>query len=295
MDYYSVLGIDRNASNDDIKQAFRRLAREHHPDRGGDENKFKQINEAYTVLNDPESKAQYDFQSSNRNPFGNGFHQQGNAFHHTFHFGDGFAQFHQNDIFEDMMKNFGFTFQQRQQPMRNRDLNIRCKISLKDSYVGKNMNITYRLPSGIDETVDFNIPPGIDNGQVIKLNGYGDNSIPNVPRGDLTIVIEVDRDNNFYREDNNLITEINIDIFDAMLGCKKDVEIIDGNTTTIDIRPGTQHGQKFSSKGLGFKNVKFHNVRGDLHVLVNVKTPAVKDPELVTLVDRLAEKIRRSY
>jgi curved DNA-binding protein len=294
MDHYSTLGIERNASQEEIKQAFRKLAREHHPDRGGDEAKFKQLNEAYTVLNDPQTRAQYDFQGNPQHHFrshsGGPFHQT-----HTFTFGDGFAHFQQNDMFEDMMKNFGFNFQAGQQQTRNKDLNIRCRISLRDAYLGKSLNINYRLPSGDDENLEVNIPPGIDTGQIIKMPGHGDNSIKNMPRGELTISIEVDRDPRFHREDLTLLTEIEIDIFDAMLGCTKTIENIDGNMVDVVIRAGAQHGQRFSCKGMGFKNVKFRNApAGDLHVIVRVRTPVVDSPETIALVNSLAEKIRRN-
>lgn len=291
MDHYSTLGVDRNATTDEIKQAFRKLAREHHPDRGGDESKFKQLNEAYTVLSDPQTRAQYDFQGTRQHQF-RSYSGGAGPFSHTFTFGDGFHN--GNDMFEDMMRNFGFNFHTGHQQARNKDLNIRCRISLKDSYVGKSMTINYRLPSGNEETVDINIPPGIDNGQIIKLTGYGDDSIPGIARGDLTIVFELDRDPRFFREELNLVTETEIDIFDAMIGCTKSIENIDGETVEVVIRPGAQHGQRFSCKGLGFKNVKFTNTRGDLHVIVKVKTPAVRDHDLIVLVERLAEKIRRS-
>ena len=291
MEHYSTLGVERNATPDEIKQAFRKLAREHHPDRGGDEAKFKQLNEAYSVLSNPETRAQYDFQGTRQHQFRS--HSGGaGPFSHTFTFGDGFHQ--GNDMFDDVMRNFGFNFHTGQQQVRNKDLNIRCRISLKDSYVGKSMTINYRLPSGNEETVDINIPPGIDSGQIIKLTGYGDDSIPGIARGDLTIVIELDRDTRFFREELNLITETEIDIFDAMIGCNKSIENIDGETVEVTIRPGAQHGQRFSCKGLGFKNIKFTNTRGDLHVIVKVKTPAVRDHDMIVLVEQLAEKIRRS-
>lgn len=291
MDHYSTLGIERNASQEEIKQAFRKLAREHHPDRGGDEAKFKQLNEAYTVLNDPQARAQYDFQGNPQHQFRS--YNGGQT--HTFSFGDGFAQFHHNEMFEDMFRNFGFNFQTGQQQVRNKDLNIRCRISLRDAYLGKSMNINYRLPSGEDEHLEVNIPPGIDSGQIIKMPGHGDNSLRGMPRGDLTISVEVDRDPRFHREDLTLITEIEIDIFDAMLGCTKTIENIDGNIVDVVIRAGAQHGQRFSCRGLGFKNVKFRNApAGDLHVIVRIRTPVVDSPETIELVNKLAEKIRRT-
>jgi curved DNA-binding protein len=286
MDHYSTLGVDKTASPDDIQKAFRKAAMKHHPDRGGDAGKFQEINEAYSTLSDPQKKAEYDMMG--QNPFG----QQGNPFANGFHFTTG-NPFPGGDPFQNIFNQFGFQFNHGHQTPRNRDLNIRCKISLKDSYIGKNMTVSYRLPSGQDESVSIDIPAGIENGQVIKLSGYGDNSMRQFPRGDLTISIEVENAPKFSREDVNLITEANVDIFDAMLGTTITVDHIDGTKVDLAVPPGTMHGQRMSCKGMGFKHMKFNNVRGDLHVVLNIKTPRITDPTLAEEIKALATKIRK--
>lgn len=284
MDHYTTLGVDKNASPDDIQKAFRKAAMKHHPDRGGDAGKFQELNEAYSTLSDPQKKAEYDMAA--QNPFG----RAGGPFENGFNFNTGNP--FQGGPFGDIFNQFGFQFHTGQHVVRNRDLNIRCRISLKDAYLGKQMNVSYRLPSGQDESVSIDIPPGIEHGQIVKLSGYGDNSIKNAPRGDLTIVIEVEGVSKFSREDLTLITQTDIDIFDAMLGTVVKVPNIDGTMVDLKIPAGCLHGQRLSCKGLGFKSVRFNGVVGDLHIAVNVKTPAVKDIDLIQEVQNLANKIR---
>ena len=110
--------------------------------------------------------------------------------------------------------------------------------------------------------------------------------------GDLTIVIEVSPVNKFSREELNLVTEMEISIFEAMTGCRKMIKNIDNTEVEVVVHPGTRHGQKYSCRGLGFTNIKFSNVKGDLVVVVNVKTPIVTDPTLIALVNDLANKLR---
>ena len=296
MDHYSTLGVEKSASPEEIKAAFKKLAMKHHPDRGGDSGKFQEINEAYTILSDPQQKMMYDyggnrqhhFNTQTGNPFGQGFSFSfgGNGFEQQFHQ----SPFGQDPHFDEMLKNFGFGF--AQQPQRNRDLNMRCQISLKDAYQGKNVKIDYRLPNGEGKTVNVDVPPGIEHGQAIRVGGAGDHSNKSIPPGDLTIVIEITPVNKFKREDLNLITETEISIFEAMTGCRKTIKNIDDTDVELVIHPGTRHGQKYNCQRLGFPNLKFTNVKGDLHVIVNVKTPIVTDPILVAEVNELAKKLR---
>ena len=298
MDHYSTLGVDRSASPEDIKTAFKKLAMKHHPDRGGDAGKFQELNEAYSVLSDPEKRMMYDhggnrqhhFNTQAGNPFGPGgysFTVDTNGFQQHFTqgpFGGG------DPHFEEMLRNFGFGF--AQQPRKNRDLNMRYQISLKDAYMGKNLQIDYRMPNGENKRINVDVPPGIEHGQAIKVNGAGDNSNKQIPPGDLTIAIEITPVNKFGREDLNVITETEISIFEAMIGCMKVVKNIDDANVEIRIHAGTRHGQKVSCKGLGFPSLKFTSMRGDLIVTVNVKTPVVTDPQLIAEINELAKKIR---
>jgi curved DNA-binding protein len=284
MSYYDTLGVGRNASPDEIKAAFKKMAMKHHPDRGGDAKTFQEINEAYSTLSDPEKKMMYD--------------HGGNQQHFRSYSGGPFQDFGFNPFggmppeFQDIMGNFGFSFRTHNMPQRNKDLNLKCRVSLKDTYTGKDVEINYRLPTGRDENITLHIPQGVENGMTLKVGEYGDDSIPNLRRGDLIVIIEVDKDPHFSREELNLVTSTEVDIFEAMLGCKKKIKNIDGNEIEITIQPGTQHGRKYSCHDLGFRSVKYNNLRGHLIVNVTVKTPVIKDPALVNLVNDMADKIR---
>jgi len=171
-------------------------------------------------------------------------------------------------------------------------LQIKVKISLKDSYLGKTMTIDYPLPSGNNQTLEITIPPGIAAGQQIKMGGMGDDSIQELARGDLIIHIDVDKDRNFSRDDMHLVTKLKIDIFDAMLGCKKIIKNIDDHDVELIIHPGAQNGQRYACRGLGFPSLKFNNIKGDLLVQIIVDTPAIKDPNQIALVNNLANLVR---
>ena len=114
--------------------------------------------------------------------------------------------------FEDVFTQFGFGFRQARTQPKNSDLQIKVRISLKDSYMGKTMTIDYPLPSGRNQTLEITIPPGIASGQQIKMSGMGDDTIPEIPRGNLIIFIDIEKDRNFFRDDMNLVTKIKIDI-----------------------------------------------------------------------------------
>ena len=278
MDYYSILGVGKSASPDEIKSAYRKLAMKYHPDRGGDAKKFQELNEAYETLGNPDKKAMYD-------------HGGNRGFKNRFH-GDPFNDPYARNPFEDLFSQFGFQFHTNTRRPQNSDLTIKVKISLKDSYLGKTMTINYPLPSGKDQTLEITIPPGVENGQTMRMGGMGDDSLKEIPRGDLIIHLEVERDPTFRREDMSLVTSLKIDVFDAMLGCERIIRNIDGTDLSLKIRPGTQNGQKYSCKGLGFHSVKFTNIRGDLIIQVTVDTPAIKDEALVAKVQALADEIR---
>ena len=160
MNYYSVLGVPKNASDKDIKTAFRRLAKEHHPDRtGGDDTRFKQINEAYDTLKDPDKRSMYD------NP------QRQNSYN--------FNSQNVNDIFSSFFGNM----QQRQR--RNANIGLSVKVSLEDIAAGKNVVGRYALNSGKEEIATIRVPKGIESGTTMRFQGLGDDSISQAPRGDL--------------------------------------------------------------------------------------------------------------
>ena len=259
-DYYSTLGVSKSADANEIKRAYRRMANQHHPDKGGDTEKFKEIEEAYRTLSDPQKKAEYD----NPQPqFGGpgGFH------FHTGNMGgfeDIFAQFGGGP--------FGDIFGRGRQ-QRNRTLNIQTSITLEEAYYGKDLLATLGLPSGREQTIEVKIPAGIQDGTTLRLTGLGDDSIPGIPRGDLHLTVHVQQHSIFQRQGDDLIRSINIDCIEAMLGKKVSITTLDNKTLEVSVNPGTQPGQTLSVAGYGMPKMADPRFKGRLLVNVNVTIP----------------------
>ena len=261
-DHYQTLGVDRNASQDEIKKAYRKLAAQHHPDKGGNTAKFQEISAAYDILSDPNKRAQYDnpapqFQNS-PGGFPGGFH---------FHSGGGIPP-----GFEDIFSQFGMFGQQRQQP-RNRTLNIQTTISLEEAFHGKDLVATIGLPSGREQVVEIKIPAGTHDGLVLRLAGMGDDSVPNAPRGDIHLTVSVSEHTLFRRQGDDLIRNVEISCIDAMLGKNIFVDTLDGKTLEMTVRPGTQPGQILSAAGYGMPKLNDNRFKGRLLMPVNIKIP----------------------
>lgn len=284
-DHYKTLGVSENATQDEIKKAYRSLANKHHPDKGGDQAKFKDISVAYDTIGDANKRAEYD-QMRRGGP------------HVRFHAGGhGFQDF--NDIFGGgspfggMGGPFGDIFGQPRGMRRNRDLNIQCQISLLDSFVGKQLEANYTLPSGRPQTVVINVPSGVGHGETIRYQGLGDDSITNMPRGSLNVTIIIMPDPVYQRSGDDLYTSIDISPIEAMIGCRKKVKTITGSDRELEIRPGVEHGTEFASAGGGFTNP--HNgLRGRFVTVVQIKTPIISDPQLIEKLKQLDEEIAKS-
>ena len=279
-DYYQTLGVSENASPDEIKKAYRSLANKHHPDKGGDQAKFKDISVANDILSDPQKRAEYDQQRM----YGGGPQVR---FTSGDPFGDIFGQggpFGQANPFGDM---FGHM---RGRQSRNRDLNIQCQVTLLDSFQGKQLEANYRLPSGRNQTVVINVPPGISHGETIRYQGLGDDSVPNAPRGNLNVTVIVLPDSHFRREGNDLYTTVNISPIEAMIGCRKVVRYLTGEDKEIDIRPGVETGIEYASAGFGFNN-PHSGMKGRFVIVVNIRTPSITDPVLVERLRQLNDEI----
>lgn len=282
MDYYQILGISENADQEEIKKSYRRLAAKHHPDKGGDTAKFQEISAAYDTLSDPQKKAQYDAQRQGGfNNFegihpnmGGGFDNLHDIF--NFAFGPGFAGFHR----------------QHRQSQRNKDLTIRVTVSFKQSYLGTQIEARYKLPSGKEQTVAIDVPPGVQSGQVIRYQGLGDDSIPNLPRGNLNVNVMVEADQYFQRRGSDLYKTLNIDVFEAMLGCTKEFEGLDGKPQSITIRPGIQHGTEFVSTGKGFRDVNTGRT-GNFVLEIAVEIPAITDPTQINQLKEINAQISK--
>jgi curved DNA-binding protein len=282
-DYYNILGVSENASPDEIKKAYRKLANQHHPDKGGDQAKFKDISVAYDTLSDTQKRTEYD----NQRRYGSGPQFQYNT--------GGF------DPFEQMFGGgspfghnpFGDIFGRQQHARRNRDLNIQCSITFLDSFTGKQLEANYKLPSGRNQNVVINVPAGVQNGDTIRYSGLGDDSLPGHPRGNLNVTIIVGPDPIYERRGDDIYVAVEITPIEAMIGCKKTVKTLTGHTLNLDIRAGVESGVEFASHGNGFPNVN-NGHRGRLVSVVRIRTPKVIDPVLVMRLQELNAEINKN-
>jgi curved DNA-binding protein len=274
-DYYQTLGVTPNASEAEIKKAYRSLANKHHPDKGGDQARFKDISVAYETLSDQQKKAEYDQQRMGGPQVR--FHTGGMP-----DFGDIFgAQFGGNP-FGDM---FG------RQIRRNKDLNIQCQISLLDSYLGKQLEAKYRLPSGKNQAVVINVPPGVTHGDTIRYGGLGDDTFPQAPRGNLNVTIIVSSDPNYERRGDDLYTSVKINPIEAIIGCQKVVKLITGQEMEIDIRGGVgSDSREYASAGQGFSNP--HNgTRGRFVTEVIIESLTINNPDILNKLRAINDEI----
>jgi DnaJ-class molecular chaperone len=213
---------------------------------------------------------QVRFHTGGWDPFEQAFGQQNPFAGHPF--GDIFGQMH------------------RQQVRRNRDLNIQCQITLLDSYLGKQLEAQFQLPSGRTQTVVINVPAGISHGETIRYNGLGDDSVQGIQRGDLNVTIIVMSDPNFERRNDDLYTVVELTPIESLVGCRKSVRTISGQHIDIDIRPGVDTGVEFASTGKGFNNVQRHT-KGRFVAVVKIKSTPVTDPILVERLRQLDVEI----
>lgn len=268
MDYYSTLGVGRNATDDDIKKAYRKLAMKHHPDRGGDEATFKKISEAYDILSDPQKKQIVDLGGDPKNQGGN----YGNSFNQgpfEFHFGGGVPP-----GMEDIFGRFGFGGGFGRQPMKkNKTLNINIDITLEDVLAGKDINAEITIPgSGKRKMINIAIPAGIEHGQQIRYEGMGDDAIKELRPGDLIVNINVRPHSRFRREHSDIILEKSVTVWDAIIGSTLDIETLDGKILTINVPQGTKHGTVLSCRGEGLPIMRSRN-RGNLLIMIKVEMP----------------------
>lgn len=296
-DYYKLLGVDRNAKPEEISKAFKKLARQHHPDfnpgNKASEEKFKEINEAYDVLKDPEKRKLYDqfghdFQNAGqyaRQPGGGGGH-------FTFNGQDmGGADF--SDIFENLFgggrggESGGFGgfggFQQR--PRRGRDVEAELPLTLLEALKGGKRKVTLQMPGG-PKTLEITVPPGVRDGAKLRLSGQGDPSPNGGPAGDLFLRVRYLPNDLFKVDGSNLQSDAAITPWQAVLGAKIKVPTLEGDVE-LSVPPGTSSGRKFRLRGKGMGSP---SQRGDLFVKIRIDVPKTLTPEEKELWEKL-EKI----
>ena len=275
MDYYDVLGISRTATDSEIRKAYKAKSMKHHPDRGGDEEEFKKINEAYSTLKDPQKKQMYD-------TYGTADPQQAGP--QGFHFDGNMGGF--EDIFESFFGQRMDPFGRRtQRQPKNKTLNINYNLTLEEAYKGKQLYLEVPLPSGRKQQLDFSIPAGIESGQTVRLSGLGDDSIKGIPAGDIMVTIRVDKDKRFRREGCDLYKTIQVSVYDLVLGCKVEIDHFD-KAFVLSIPAGTQPETTFSMQGLGMPIVNAPGV-GTLYIKVKGTVPKGINEEHKALIEQV--------
>jgi curved DNA-binding protein len=284
IDYYNILGVNKNATQEEIKKAYRKLARKYHPDLNPNDNeakkKFQQINEANEVLSDPEKRKKYDqygqdwkhaeefekqrqYQQQQASSYGGSqwFTGSGQEF-------SGSGQEEEfSDFFNNLFGGFGSRTRGRQAKYRGEDYSAELQLDLQDvahthkhtlSVNGKNIRIT--------------IPAGIENGQTIKIHGYGGGGINGGPNGDLLITFKIAKHPVFKREGANLHTTVELDLFTAVLGGEITVDTLDGKVK-LNVKPETQSGSKVKLSGKGLPVYKQEGQHGDLIITYSIRIP----------------------
>ena len=276
--YYDILGVSEDASSEDIKKAFKEIAKKEHPDRGGNETRFKEANEAYDTLKNPQKKQEYD----TIRKYGEGFGGQGGNFNFTS--GD-------FDIFEDFFSGFGGqspfrrTSVHRQRPQGNRSINVKMAVSIKEAMMAHEKTISYKLPSGKEEFATVKIPAGVQNGVTFKYRNLGDDSNPNLPRGDLLVQMSVLECDGYTRKQNDLFTEKTIDCFQAMRGCELKLKTLSDSIIKVKVPAGTQPNTLIMCKGQGMPVHQSLNIRGNLYVKIVIIIPQLSQTDLNKIKD----------
>jgi len=303
-DYYKILGVDKSATQDEIKKKYRKLALKYHPDRNpGDksaEEKFKEITEANEVLSDPEKRKKYDSLGANWKNYqstGKGFDDFFSQFGggkpggSTFEFSGDFSDMFGNlsgfsDFFDGLFggrggRQRGFRSQQK---MKGQDFEATLYITLEDAFGGTDKEV---LVEG--KKLKIKISPGTKSGKRLRLKGQGAQSTTGGERGDLYLIIKIEK-HPFYELDNiNIYYDLYIDFATAALGGKKKIKTIDGKTVNINIPEGTDSGNLFRIGGMGMYKSEKKTERGDFIVRVRVETPKNLSKNEKELFKRLAE------
>ncbi|MBC7616176.1 MAG: J domain-containing protein [Pedobacter sp.] len=284
IDYYKLLEINKSASVAEIKTAYRKLARKHHPDLNPNnkeaEKKFKEINEANEVLSDPDKRKKYDAHGKDwkhAEEFEKASQQQNRPPRNT---GQQFAGEDFSDIFGSMFGGAGN--QGRQANFRGQDLNASLNLKLSDVYQSKQQTITIN-----GKNIRLTFPAGIENGQVIKIKDHGLPGANGGPKGDLYITFSITNDTKFKRDGKNLYADVELDLYIALLGGEVLVNTFDGKVK-LKVPPETQAGTNVKLKGKGFPAYKKENEFGDLFITYQIKLPTNLSPKEIELFTELS-------
>lgn len=265
MNPYEILGVDRKADQNTIKQAYRKLASQNHPDKGGDTKRFQEIQSAYDILSDPEKRQQFD------NPRPQFHNVPPGGFDFNFNFGGDI-----NDIFQHIRSGHD-PFSQMRQPRRNRDVRSTINIPLHETLQDQIKIISIGDSNGKSRDLEMRIPRGVTTGTVFRFGGQGDQQIPQLPPGDLLITVNVIVNPEFEVSGLDLTKCLTIDAWDAMIGCEREIVGLDTRKFSLTIPPGTQWGQRFRIAGEGLWAFQ-KDVKGNLFVRIVINIPTNLTP-----------------
>lgn len=299
--FYDVLGVKRDASQKEIKSAFRKLAQKYHPDAGGDEEKFKEISEAYDTLSDEKKRKEYDQLLM----FGG--MPGGGAGGYTYTGGAGGANF--NDFFSSIFNGdgvFGSDWAQgfggmggnraANRPARGGDLSLTVDVSAEDALIGVVRKVTYRIPStGEQQTITVSVPAGAVDGGKLRYKRKGEYGRNGGERGDLVVTTHVEEHPLFKRKGADVTMTLPVSVAEAALGCQVDVPTPGGATVRLKIPAGTQTGKTFRFKEMGAPDVKHRGRTGALLVKIDVRVPTKLSAEEREAYERLLSLDSRDY
>lgn len=291
IDYYQILGVDKKATEDEIKKAYRKLARKYHPDLNPNDNeavrKFKEVNEANEVLSNAENRKKYDKygkdwkhadeldkQKQQQQQYGRG--QQGNY--------SNYGDSDYSDFFESMFGGGASRANRGQMKYKGQDLSAELKLNIRDVYTTHKHTIVIN-----GKNVRFTIPAGLKNEQVLRIIGHGGEGVNSGPNGDLLITFIIENDTKFKLDNQHLHTTVDLDLYKAMLGDTITVDTFDGKVT-LKVKPETQNGTKVKLKGKGFPVYKKEGEFGDLYITYNIVLPThltEKEKALFTELSKL--------
>ncbi len=290
IDYYKVLGLDKSATQDDIKKAYRKLARKFHPDLNPNDKeahkKFQQINEANEVLSDPQKRKKYDqygkdwqhaeqFEQARQSQRAQGFGRE------TFR--GGFEEGDFSDFFTSMFGDIGGGHRQRQTKFRGEDYHAELQLNLTDVYRTHQQVLTVN-----GKNIRITIPSGVENGQKIKIKGHGGPGINGGPNGDLYITFHITNNTKFKRDGNDLHTTVDLDLYKAVLGGEITIDTL-GGKVKLKVKPETQNGTKIRLKGKGFPVYKKEGEFGDLIVTFQINIPTNLTEKQKELFEQLSK------
>lgn len=298
IDYYKILGVDKSASQDDIKKAFKKLARKHHPDLNPNDadakRRFQEINEANEVLSDPEKRKKYDqygehwqhadqFEAQQQQQRQYGGAGGGGYWSSAGGFSGDDGEF--SDFFESLFGSRGGRRGGRSAGFRGQDYNAQLQLSLRDAAQTHKQILTVN-----DKKIRITIPAGVEDGQTIKLGGQGAPGINGGPAGDLYITFVIPEDPVFKRLGNDLYVDVPLNLYTAVLGGEQVIDTLNGKVK-LKVKPETQNGTKVRLKGKGFPVYKKDGQFGDLIVTWSVEVPThltEKQKELFQELQRMS-------